>query len=309
MLHVLIGTILPIFSIILLGYLLDRKHLIGPAYNKTANQIIYYVAIPAMLLKEISHAPFRENFSAAAVVCTLSAMGLVLLLGVACMKWMRVEGSRQGTFLQSSFHGNIGYMSYAIAFYALGESHFARMAILSSFVMLGQNLGAVWALTTYGTDSRVDRGATTVLRHVLSNPIIVTVAFGIGYSALGFSIPNPVQKALDILSGMAFPTALLLIGSGLSFGSFRSMAKEIVVIGLLKLACLPILGYVLMKWADLPDALLLPSIILLAAPPATITYVMATEMGGDPELAATSVSIHTLMSAFSYSIVLSAFGS
>jgi predicted permease len=309
MLHVLVGTILPIFSIILLGYFLDRKHVIGPAYTKTANQIIFYVAIPAMLLKEISQAPFKENFSTAAVVCTLSAMGLVVLLSVVCMKWMKVEGARQGTFLQSSFHGNIGYMSYAIAYYALGESHFARMAILSSFVMLGQNLAAVWALATYGMDSRVDRGGFTVLKHVLSNPIIVTVAFGIGYSALGFSIPDPLQKALDILSGMAFPTALLLIGAGLSFGSFRSMTKEIVAIGFLKLACLPILGYVLMKLADLPDTLLLAGMILLAAPPATITYVMATELGGDPELAATSISIHTLISAFTYSLVLSAFGS
>ena len=52
----------------------------------------------------------------------------------------------QGTFLHSSFHGNIGYMSYAIAYYALGESHFARIAIIGSFLMLAQNILAVWAL-------------------------------------------------------------------------------------------------------------------------------------------------------------------
>lgn len=309
MLHVLVGTILPIFSIILLGYFLDRRRFIGPAYTKTANQIIFYVAIPAMLLKEISQAPFKENFSTAAVLCTLGAMGLVILLSLVCAKRLGIEGARKGTFLQSAFHGNIGYMSYAIAYYALGESHFARMAILSSFVMLGQNFGAVWALATYGSNSRVDRSGLAVLKLVLSNPIIVTVAFGIGCSALGFSIPGPLQKALDILSGMAFPTALLLIGAGLSFGSLRSMVKEIVAIGFLKLACLPTLGYILMKGVGLPETLLLPGIILLAAPPATITYVMATELGGDPDLASTSVSIHTLVSAFTYSLVLSAFGS
>lgn len=307
MIHVLVGTILPVFSIILLGCFLNLRRIIEPGYTKTANQIVFYVAIPAMLLKEISQAPFRENFSIAAVVCTLGAMGLTVLFSVVAMNRLRITGARKGTFLQSSFHGNIGYMAYAIAYYALGESYFARMAILSSFVMLAQNFFAVWALTTFGVNSYAARSRWVILRHILSNPIIVTVAIGMAYSSMGFSIPLPVRKGLDILSGMAFPTALLLIGAGLSFGSFRSMAREVVGIGFLKLLCLPLLGYAFMKFADLPHVLLVPGIILLAAPPATITYVMAMELGGDPELAATSVSIHTLLSALTYSVILTAF--
>ncbi|NLI81804.1 MAG: AEC family transporter [Deltaproteobacteria bacterium] len=307
MLHVLIDTILPIFSIILLGCFLNLKRMIDPGYIRTANQIIFYVAIPALLLKEISQAPFRENFSVLAVVCALGAMSLTVLFSVFCMKQLKIAAVRQATFLQSSFHGNIGYLSYAIAYYTLGETHFARLAILSSFVMLAQNLFAVWALTTYGIKEFTGGKRWVIPRQVLSNPIIITVALGMGYSALGFTLPLPLRKGLDILGGMAFPTALLLIGASLSFGSFRSMVKEIMGIGFLKLICLPLIGLALMRAAHLPESLILPGIILLAAPPATITYVMATELGGDPELAATSISIHTLVSALTYTVILSAF--
>lgn len=291
----------------MLGYFLNLRRIIEPGYTKTANQIVFYVAIPAMLLKEISQAPFEENFSIAAVVCTLGATGITVLFSVAAMNWLRITTPRKGTFLQSSFHGNIGYMAYAIAYYALGECHFARMAILSSFVMLAQNSFGVWALATFGVNPHAMRSRWIVMRQILSNPIIVTVGVGIACSAIGFSIPLPLRKGLDILSGMGLPTALLLIGASLSFGSFKSMIREIVGIGFLKLLCLPLLGYVFMKFADLPQVLLVPGIILLAAPPTTLTYVMATELGGDAELAATSVSIHTLVSALTYSIILTVF--
>ncbi len=307
MINILVNTILPIFSIILLGYLLQRKGVIDPAFSRTANQLVFNIGIPAMVINEITRASFKDNFNLLAVFCTLAALGIMLLLSLAAVRVLSVRGSRRGTFVQSSFHGNIGYMAYAIAYYALGEVNFARMAILSSFLMVAQNLLAVWALTIYSPDFRLSgpRGLTIILKNIVTNPIIATIAIGLTYSALGLTIPSPLQKGLDILSGMALPTALILIGSSLSFGALRSMVKEIVSIGAMKLFALPITGYFLMLFFQVPEHLVLPGVILLASPPATVSYVMATELGGDPELAATSVSVFTLASAISYTVIIS----
>ena len=307
MFHVLVNTIFPIFSLILLGFLLRLKRIIDPAFAKTANQIVFNVAIPAMLFTEISQVPFRANFSLDAVLCILAALGGIALTGLILTWVLEIPGNRRGTFLQSSFHGNIGYMSYAIAFYALGEDHFARMAILSSFLMLAQNVLAVWALAGFNCNPPRGNRQWVLGKLIFQNPVILTVAVGIFYSVLAFPLPIPVKKSLEILSGMAFPTALLLVGASLSFGAFRLLIKEIAAIGILKLVGMPLLGYALMSWQHLPAGLILPGIILLAAPPATVTYVMATELGGDPELAATSISIHTLLSAFTYAAILAAF--
>lgn len=304
MINILVNTILPIFSIIFVGYLLKLKKVIDPAFSRTANQIVFNVAIPAMLLNELAQASFRENFNLRAVICTLAALVVVMLISLVFCTVLNVPHGRRGTFMHSSFHGNLGYMAYAIAYYTLGESHFARMAILSSFLMIGQNSLAVWALTTYSGMQPREGQIRNLIKLMLQNPIILTMIVGITWSALGLSIPKPLQKGLDILSGMAFPTALLLIGSSLSFGAFREMAREILGIGFLKLLGLPLAGYALMRAAGVPDILTLPAMILLGSPPATVTYVMATELGGDPELAATSVSLFTLASAFSYTLIL-----
>jgi len=306
MLNIILNAILPIFSIILLGFILKWKNIIDDAFARTANLIVFNIGIPAMLLAQIARAPFSENFNLGAVVCTLGSLCIVLLLSMLAVRALSVHAGRRGTFLQNSIHGNIGYMAYAIAYYAIGEASFARMAILSSFLIAGQNLVSVWALTSCGPEARVNgRKWWPVVRNTIQNPIVLTIGVAIVLGTLGLKIPGPLSKGLDILSGMALPTALLLIGASLSFGTLKSMAAEIVAIGTFKLLALPLVGYSLMLLSKVPGPLILPGVILLASPPATISYVMATELGGDPELAASSVSVLTLVSALSYTMILS----
>lgn len=305
MIEVLANTILPVFSIILLGYIFKIRGIIQPPYSKTANQIVFYVAMPAMLFNALARAPFRDYFDLAAGLCLLATLCTVgtFALGVAVMT--KVAPSRRGTFLQTSFHGNLGYMAYAIAFYALGSAHFARTAILSSFLIIGQNLLGILSLTAFQDHRPGSTGSiSNFMKKTIQNPVIIAVSAGCLFSAMSLPLPKTIQLGLDILAGMALPTALLLIGASLSFSSFQSMFVELLEIGVLKLACMPLVGYLLMKWAAVADPLILPGIILLASPPATVTYVMAVELGGDAELAASSISVLTILSAFSYSLIL-----
>lgn len=303
MFHVL-GTVLPIFSIILLGAFLKARGILQPGFAGPANQIVYYVAIPAMFLNTISRAPFRTELHFTAAAGLLGALGLLAVVGLGAARALKVREGSRGTFLQSCFHGNIGYLSYAVAFYALGESHFAQTAILSTFLIVGQNFLAVWALTSNNPLSGPERPKWLLIRYTLHNPIILTIGVGVAWALLGIPMPRPVRQVLEMLSGMAFPTALLLIGASLSFKALRSRYREIAGIGILKLILMPLVGYAFMTVTRVPGDLMICGIILLATPPATVTYVMATELGGDPELAATSVSVVTLASALTYSLVL-----
>ncbi len=306
MLNIILNVILPIFSIILLGFILKWRNVIDDAFARKANLIVFNIGIPAMLLAEISRVPFSENFNLVAVACSLGSLCIVLSISMLAVRALPVQAARRGTFLQNSIHGNIGYMAYAIAYYAIGEASFARMAILSSFLMAGQNLVSVWALTSYGPEARVNGWKWwPVVKNTVQNPIVLTIGVAMVLAALGLKIPGPLKKGLDILSGMALPTALLLIGASLSLGALKSMAVEITAIGTFKLLALPLVGYSLMLLSKVPGPLILPGVILLASPPATISYVMATEFGGDPELAASSVSVLTLASALSYTMILS----
>jgi hypothetical protein len=304
MLHVLSEIIFPIFAVIFIGYGLSRKGVIGLSFIQPANRIVYYIAIPAMLFKAIAPVSFRESCHMGAVLSLLGAVGATVIIGWGAMRLLQIAPKRRGTFLQSSFHGNIGYIAYAVAYYALGEERFAFTAILSSFIIVAQNFLAVWVLVSQRPGEGREARIKALIKSVLFNPVILTVVAGTSFSLSGLPLSAPVERFLMIVSGMALPTALLLIGATLSFKSLQKMMKEVVGVGLLKLICLPALGYLFMTAAHVPEPFQLSVTILLAAPPATVVYIMAKEIGGDPELAATCISIHTLAAAATYSLFL-----
>ena len=56
----------------------------------------------------------------------------------------------------------------------------------------------------------------------------------------------------------------------------------------------------LFRYLAIPADRYLPALILLASPTATLTYVMAEEMRGDPNFAVAAISACTLLSSASF---------
>ncbi len=303
MIRIFLDTIVPIFAIIALGAGLRQRRLLNETTSRAINQIVYYVAIPAMLLSKLTHMSFTTSFRPLMVACVCATVLTLWLIVFAGARMAIGERSQRATFIQSSIHGNLGYMGFALAFYALNETGFAQAVVLGGFLMIVQNILAVLSFVLQDQDRPMHHAWWVLVRPILKNPVILSVLAGMTLSLTRITLPKPVSRILAILSGMAFPLALLLIGATLSFSPVRRLSKELIAIGATKLVILPLLGSLLMFACGIAAPAQLPGLILLASPPATITYVFATEMNGDPQLAATSVSMHTLLCAATFSLL------
>jgi predicted permease len=133
------STIIPIFAIIFLGCWVRRKGLIRPELLGPANRLVYYVAVPAMIFREVSGTSLRAQFDAKILACTLIPVFMVFAISSAAASLARIPRSRLGTFTQSAFHGNLGYIGLAVAYYFLGTEGFIRASIIAGFLMLLQN--------------------------------------------------------------------------------------------------------------------------------------------------------------------------
>jgi len=299
MLHVLY-TIGPVFVIILLGYGLRAwdflpEHLIGPL-----NRMVYYLAIPAMIFREVAEASFHAHFQPVLLGGTLVPVAAVFFIALGSAFLFSIQKRELGTFLQSSFHGNLGYIGLAVSYYFLGKEGFTRASILAAFLMLLQNSLAVLALQAFSPAGESTHRMLFLAKKITFNPVILSAMAGIGFSLFQVPIPEPIDRMLAIISGMALPLALLVIGASLSFGLIKSHIFPALGTGFLKLLVLPGLGIGLYHWLRLSPTQFLPGLILLASPTATITYVMAGEMGGSTELASATVSMNTLLSAATF---------
>jgi predicted permease len=296
----ILKTILPIFVIILLGWSLRRLDFMKEGFLKPANRLVYYVAIPAMIFREIAEAELVQHFSLVLVAATLAPLILVAVAGLVLVRGIKLPRHRVGSFLQCTFHGNLGYIGLAVAFYFLGDEGFTRASILAGFVMLLQNFLAVVALSRFNKEPDQEISTLSLIRRVLLNPVIISAMAGMAFSLTALDLPVILDRSLRILSGMALPLALLVIGISISFAQMKEQLRLTALIGVLKLLLLPATGLILFHLLDLHRIEYLPALILLASPTATVSYVMASEMAGDTDMATAAISVTTLVSAVTF---------
>jgi len=304
----IVTTIIPIFVIIILGWLARVYGFIQAEFIAPANRLVFYLAIPAMVFRSVSKASLNSQFDGKVVA--LALLSVCIVFGIAWILARRgaLSRSQRGTFIQNSFHGNMGYIGLAVSFYYLGRPGFVKASILVGFLMILQNLLAVIALQVNAPHKSTSKNRWMPVLKIAGNPIILSALAGILVSSTALPVPLVLGRCLDILSDLALPLALLIIGASLSFDMVQSKLKAVLACGLLKLILLPATGFILYRLFNVMPEAYLPGIILLASPTATVTYVMAREMQGDSEFAVAAISLNTLLSAVTYTIWLSIVG-
>jgi len=300
----IVTTIIPIFAIIILGLFARGIGFIKAPFLESANRLVYYMAIPAMIFSSISKAAFKTQFNIKVVVISCLAVFAVFAFSWLFGLIVRIKKKQIGSFVQSSFHGNLGYIGLAVAYYYLGDKGFARAGIVAGFIMILQNFLAVITLQSCSTDISTKKKKLNLIWKILGNPVILSAMAGILFSVTEIPIPLVIERILAIISGLALPMALLLIGASLSFKSIRVKILPALGSSIIKLILLPGLGFILYKLFNTLQHDFLPALILLASPTATISYVMAKELGGDTDFSVTAISISTILSAITFSLWL-----
>jgi len=301
------STIIPIFAVVILGWFARRRGFMPPESLGPANQLVYYLAIPAFIFRSISKASFNNQFNITVLLITLTSAVLAYLGAWLIGHATRWPKGRVGSFIQCSAHGNHGYIGLPVAYYFMGESGLAKAGILAGFLLILQNVLSVMVLQACAVEG-VRKGikVRVIAEKLMRNPVIVSSLAGVTASATQLSIPAPATRFLDILSGLAPPMSLLLIGASLSLEVMRKNLFSVLGSVTIKIIVLPLAGLALFMSFGVKMAEFLPGLILLATPTATSAFVLAKEMQGDEEFTVASISTSTLASALTYLIWLMA---
>ena len=299
------STIIPIFIIIFLGLFAKQKGFITQDFLHQGNRLVYYIAIPAMIFSSISKAALRTQMNFAVIFITLASLVVITAIALGITRFLKMTGPSKGSFIQCSFHGNLGYIGLAVAFYYLGDSGFVKAAIISGFVMILQNIIAVIVLQYHSSNNKDRPKMFDTMKKTMANPVILSALSGIVFSLFNVPMPLIIDRALDILTGMALPMALLIIGASLSFEKLKPRFFNVMISSLLKVIVTPAIGLVLFKVLSITPTDYLPGLILLSSPTATLSYIMAKEIGGDPDFAVAAISICTIISSLTYGLWLS----
>ncbi len=301
------GLILPLFGLILLGFLGAKLFSHPIEAMAWLNTFIVYFALPALFFNLLSKTPIEQlaswGFILVALCVTISILAMTFAIAIIEANGNIAEAAIQAL---AGAYGNIGYMGPPIALLALGEAAAIPVAIIFCFENILHFAFAPAMMAMAGKDDRsIARLVLDVGRKILLHPFIVATIIGISAAALQFVPPLPIGRLIDYLANAAAPCALFAMGVTLALRPLKRVPYSLGYIVPIKLILHPILMYVALSWAGNFDPKWIQTAVLLASLPiATNVYVIAEQYGVWIERASASVMVSTLFSVLTVSAFL-----
>jgi len=301
---VMVQALVPVFVLILIGYLFRRFQFPGDGFWLQAERFSYYVLFPAMLIFKLGQA--RVPVSAYSdvillVLAMLTAMTLALVAAQWFFRW-------PGPVFSSVYQGGIRFNSFvaiATAGMLLGDDGLSTMAIVIAVKIPLINLLCILMFSVV-VGQRGAVGWRPVARAIITNPLIIGSIIGAlwGYFRIGF---HPLLAGvLEPLSDLALPLGLMTVGAGLQLKALRGTSLPFLVSSGLKLIGFPLMTAALALALGLSGTLVQASILLATLPTATSSYILARQLGGDAPLMAAIVSGQTLLAVITIPLILGA---
>jgi predicted permease len=292
----IIETIIPIFLIIIFGYILQQRGLLTAQFIQEANRFVFLFSLPVLIFTGIMKSDIKDVALVnilSVIIPTLVILCLAFLLALA----MRLKKGTLGSFVQTTFHGNITYIGLAVLYYMLGDEGLKKGSILIGFLILVNN---TFAIAVLSWTSQKHGNIWKSLASIAKTPLIIATFVGILLLYLSIPVPKLLMKSMGILANIALPMALIIIGASMSLSTIKSSFKLSAIVAFMKLIVLPSLSLLFCSLYAITPRDALPGIILLATPTATTSFILANQLGGDTELASGVITLSTLLSPFAF---------
>ncbi len=189
-------SILPIFLLIVLGYLSKLYVKDVAVFWGFSDKFVYYLFFPALLILDISEADFSGADSFYPVVATIvSTLAIALIIFVG-----KLFFNTSADLFTSIFQGGVRYNSYV--FIALSQSLFGSEGVALSgffvaYMIILTNIMSVLVMNHYGTGSRLSspkRRQPGEKRHRMTRLAACSFAAG-RYRPSGRLMTNPRSRS------------------------------------------------------------------------------------------------------------------
>jgi len=303
----ILGLILPLFGLILLGFIAAKIFDHPIEALSWLNTFIIYFALPCLFFRLLSKTPVEQLASWEFIFANIGITFFIFIIGFV-IGIFNTGGSIAAATIQGlgSAYGNIGYMGPAIAILAFGEKAAIPVAIIFCFENIMHFAIAPAMMAISGQKKQtVLQLLWQIVSSIIFHPFLVATAIGIIAAALMYQPPVPVARLIDYLAQAAAPCALFVMGVTIALRPVRRFPWALTYIVPLKLIIHPLLMYVGLSYIGDFDPLWVQTAVMLAALPlATNVFVIAQQYNVWVERASASVMVSTLISVLTVSVFL-----
>jgi len=297
----IIPALIPIFSLILIGYFFKKIAFPAKEFWPMADKFTYYVLMPALLVYKLSFAPSISFDSIYLILTAIITTCLALFLLVFLNYFIKFKGDIFTSIVQGGIRFNT-YVYLALVDAIYGDAGLLLAVIVITFAIPLINLLCIIIFSIYIPKTHLS--FYNVGKSIISNPLIIACIVGGFINLTAIPIPIALEKLLMILSNAALPLGLLSVGVGLHFREILSSKLGLVLSTLVKLAIYPFIMLMVARYFELDTMSTNVLLIFATLPTAASSYILARQMGGNINLMSSIITVQTLMSILSIAVIL-----
>jgi predicted permease len=297
LLSIFATDVLPIFIVAGVGFIVAR---VFRADVRTFSRVTFNALSPCLVFHLLVTSPVSaSDFGrmTALALAVILAIGLIARLATLPL---RLDRAMTSAFLIVVMFSNSGNYGLPVVLFAFG-----RDALAHATVYFVAN-----AVATYTLGVFLASAGHRTLRQAAGGVLKVPAVWGVVAAGivvgLGLHVPPTVMRPVELLSGAALPTMLLVLGMQLERGEWPERPWLVALAGVLTLVVTPAIAIGASHLLGLTGVARQAAILQSGMPSAVLTTILALEFDVAPSFVTACVLVSTLASPVTVTILIAA---
>lgn len=296
----LINSILPIFLLILLGWILARKKIVPLEIVQHLTQYVFWIASPAIIFSSISSYHLSQIL---AWQSTIAHVLMVVIVGIVTYYSIhQIFRTNRVEAVIASFTTTVKntiMIGLPVLMGIVGPQAAIPMTITVIFFncILTPLLMLIFELNQATQNANSKRQIIKiVMKNLIKNPMIVAAVLGIIFAAGHLHLPTPLNTLISYVAPSFVPCALFAVGVDLCAFKLEGNHSKLLLITLLNLLLCPLVAIVIAFLLQLSAFYATSLVVLAALPTAKSVYIYARKYQLFEKETAAVISLTTVLS-------------
>ncbi|WP_182406391.1 AEC family transporter [Psychrobacter sp. GP33] len=300
-----ITIILPNLILMGLGFFMQKNGQASKAFIDQASSFVFNYCLPCLLFFSVINS---EVDYAKQVILIMAGVAVTFILFIGsemyASRFIRKPADK-GVFVQGVFRSNMAIIGLATVANAYGDQGLSIGAVYMGVITILFNILAVITLSRVSKsaeDTWVSR-TLMILKKLATNPLMIALIGAFAYKALALPpLTGVIQTTGNLLAAVALPLALICAGASIDLRSMLSPSGLSMQASIGRIVLAPLVAIGVGLSFGLTGMHMGVLFLMVAAPTAAASYVMAKAMGGNEVLAANILAFTTVVGLFGMAI-------
>ncbi len=280
---------LMMFSLVIIGFIVRKKGIIGTQARKDLVDFCLFVTLPFNILNSFLGNWDYDMLASCGIILLLSVGYNVISVLVGYLLYNKEENRKQKTLRYGTIVSNGGFLGNPVleSVYGISGAFYASIFMFPVRVVM-------W---TVGVSVFMKGQKHNVFKKIVTNPCIVLMFVGAAIMMSGIRLPEFMTQTISGISGSNMPLSMMLIGMFLAEINPKGIIdKTMVFYTGIRLIGIPLIILVITAFLPL-DPMLRGITVIIAGMPAPITTaLLSAKYEGDEKYATGMIFLSTIIS-------------